>query len=208
MKAKIFLSILLTAFGLADGYSQISVSGATCTVPGLPYQYGINGVDSASSMKICVSGGHIVSGTPNCAETSPVNRIRIKWDSSGNNGSIAVSCSNGNATLTVNLTYPLDGGSMDTSLLAQTVESTTLPSDLVCTNAAGGNCDPLYQYQWQRSPDNQEWTEISGATGASLHFSTPVNATTYFRRKTVETASNTIAYSNTGLIIISKAPGQ
>lgn len=208
MKAKFFLSIFLTVFLLADTYSQISVSGANCVVPGLPYQYEINGVDSASSIKICVTGGQILNSTPDCAETTPVNRVKIRWEGSGDIGTITVTSSTGNAALSISLAFPLDGGNIDSSQVVQTVDFTTVPRELICTNAAGGNCNPLYQYQWQSSPDNQEWTEISGKTGANLHFSSQISTTTYFRRKTLERVSNTIAYSNTVLMIISKAPGQ
>ena len=77
-----------------------------------------------------------------------------------------------------------------------TINYNTSPGLLTNTRAGGNG---TYTYQWQSSPDNSTWTNISGATGQNY---TPGNlmATTYYR---VITTSNSIAItSNTVTIIV------
>lgn len=49
-------------------------------------------------------------------------------------------------------------------------------------NPSGG--DNTYTYQWQSSPDNATWTDISGATSASFSSTTGITSTTFYRRNT------------------------
>lgn len=65
-------------------------------------------------------------------------------------------------------------------------------------------------YQWQESPDDTNWTDISGATSDVLTV-TGVTTTTYYRAKVAEFATNLsnldcIAFSDTYVISITQAP--
>ena len=57
---------------------------------------------------------------------------------------------------------------------ANTINGTTSPT--------GG--DNTYTYQWQTSPDNTTWTDISGATSASISPTASLTSTTFYRRNT------------------------
>ena len=48
------------------------------------------------------------------------------------------------------------------------------------TSPSGG--DNSYTYQWQTSPDNTTWSDISGATSASFTSTTGLTSTTFYRR--------------------------
>lgn len=48
------------------------------------------------------------------------------------------------------------------------------------TSPSGG--DNSYTYQWQTSPDNATWSDISGATSASFTSTTGLTSTTFYRR--------------------------
>ncbi|WP_277235496.1 gliding motility-associated C-terminal domain-containing protein [Hymenobacter sp. YC55] len=54
------------------------------------------------------------------------------------------------------------------------------PAPITGTSAGGGLGPDSYAYQWQSSPDDSNWTDIPGATGAS--YTPTVTTNTYFRR--------------------------
>jgi gliding motility-associated-like protein len=63
----------------------------------------------------------------------------------------------------------------------QTLCPGTTPAALTSTAGATGGTGS-YNYQWQSSPNNSTWTDISGATSATFTPG-PLTATTYFRRQ-------------------------
>jgi hypothetical protein len=48
---------------------------------------------------------------------------------------------------------------------SQNINYNTLPAWLNCSAASGGSCTPTYNYQWQQSSDNVNFSDISGETG-------------------------------------------
>lgn len=56
-----------------------------------------------------------------------------------------------------------------------------------------------YVYQWERSTDNNVWVAIDGATD-SIYTSSPLNISTYFRRRVI-TATNVCEYLTPSLLI-------
>ena len=58
------------------------------------------------------------------------------------------------------------------------------------TNITAGTSSCYVNYQWQSSPNNSTWTNISGATAATY---TPgaLTATTYYRREAIDACGNT-----------------
>jgi hypothetical protein len=71
------------------------------------------------------------------------------------------------------------GGSV--SPATQTINYNIVPAPVVINDdASGGLGSTSYSYQWQSSPDNSTWTNISGQTGKS-YFPPALTATTYYR---------------------------
>ncbi len=82
----------------------------------------------------------------------------------------------------------------------QTICNNTAPSPLIQLNPATGGSG-TYTYQWQRSADNNNWTDISGATETG--FTPPVlTSSTYYRRR-VSSGSYTPVVSSPVLITVS-----
>ena len=82
---------------------------------------------------------------------------------------------------------------------AQTICYNTAPAQLTQLTAPTGGPGG-YTYRWQSSPDNTNWTNISGATG--VNYTPPaLTASTYFRRR-VTSGSCTQVYSNSVLITV------
>src|SRR5687768_8266667 len=53
----------------------------------------------------------------------------------------------------------------------QTVPGANLPAPITASPASGGNCNGNYTYQWLVSDDGITYTDIPGATGQNLTFS-------------------------------------
>jgi hypothetical protein len=182
-------------------FSQPSVSGPTCVIPGTIYQYNITGPwDSTSTMQICLTGGTLASATSSCTGNgSPIAIVQVIWNT-GSNGSLQLTSSKGNTTLNVNITSPLTPGNISVSTKSQLISYSGLASGINCSASTGGSCSPSYSYQWQQSADILTWTNISGATGQNLSLSSPLTQPTFFRRKVTENSSGSIAYSDVSLV--------
>lgn len=100
-------------------------------------------------------------------------------------------------TLTVTVNPAVYPGTI--AQVSLNVATNTSPGALVADPAAGGQCSNNYLYQWQSSPTNTTFTDISGAT--SLYY-TPGNltATMYYRRKV--TCGTDIEYSNVCQVLV------
>jgi hypothetical protein len=202
MKAKLFLSCLSVLVQLTL-YSQVSVSGPVCVLPGMGYQYAVPGVrDSGTVIKVCVTGGKMLGSSNNCQDSLSSSVVTIIWDSVSTAGSISIISSKGNSSLSVSITRPLYAGTILDTLLSQSIDSFSLPQDLLCTAPSGGGCQPEYRFQWQKSGDNLQWADIPGAEGINFHFPAPLTSTTYYRRKLTEANSETVVYSDAALIIV------
>jgi hypothetical protein len=79
-------------------------------------------------------------------------------------------------------------GSIGTS---QTICYNGTPTELQSTSATGGN--GIYGYQWQKSTDGTNWTNIFGATSKNYQPSNVTQATQYRRQVT---SGTDVAYSN------------
>jgi len=201
MKIQHFLGVFSVMLISLSSYSQLGVTGPTCVIPDIEYRYIISS-SADSAMKICVSGGTIVSGQPNCAKTASASVLKIKWNSNQPSGSINITSSQGNSLLYVGITNALKGGLIGESVVVQKIDNSTIPANLICSSSTGGACNPSFRYQWQQSPDNQDWSDMSGATNRDFSFNMAPQFTTYYRRKTTESSANSIAYSNTALVIV------
>jgi len=184
------------------GFSQLSISGPACVVAGTVYQYIFSGVPAgASNMQVCITGGTVAGTDSSCHNGTPVSFIRIVWNTTAT-GSIAVSGAAGNASLSVNKTSMLLGGKIDSLSRVQAVHAGQLPSTIVCSDAGGGNCSPVYTYQWQQSSDGMHWSNMTGMVSKQLKLSSGVMATIYYRRNVMETVSKTEQFSDPAIVLV------
>ncbi|HVY76442.1 MAG TPA: hypothetical protein VG890_16545 [Puia sp.] len=192
-------SLLLTMVPFTC-FSQVTITGPTCVTAGMVYQYNITGSwDSTSTMSVCVTGGSIADTSikGGCTpQSAPLGAVQVIWNAGS--GSIALTSSKGNASINVQLADALQPGSLDAGI--QMIDSGAVPATIHCSLPSGGYCSPSYSYQWQRSYNAVAWEDISGKTGQNLDFSTGPDQSTYYRRKTTETESGSIAYSQPALV--------
>jgi hypothetical protein len=90
---------------------------------------------------------------------------------------------------------------------SQTICYNTVPDELTATEATGGSDPPSYTYQWQSSPDNSNWSDISGAT--TRNYQPPaLTASTYYRIVATDTGTSNCgtAESESVLITVEAAP--
>jgi hypothetical protein len=195
-KGQKLLMVLIALFFRNIVFSQVAISGAQCVLTTLVYQYDIKGDwKENEKISICVDGGMLSETGTTCTEKQTVSFVRVQWSEDKPTGKITVTSQAGTVNISVNITPPFNPGFIETSD-KQTVAYNKLSPSLSCTQASGGNCSPSFFYQWEQSLNKLQWTAISGATGRNLSFDTPLKQTTFFRRKVLESKSQTIGYSN------------
>ncbi len=202
--SKINFLVVILSMIVVSGYSQVTITGPTCVIPGVIYQYKIQGNWSKNSnMQVCLSNGVIAdsTATSNCTPQSgaPLGTVLVIWNH-GSNGSLQLKSTAGSTSLSVNITSLLFPGSIDTTVSRQTIGTHSIPSLIKCSVATGGSCSPVYSYQWQQSIDMVDWSDIKGANAQNLNFSSVITQSSFFRRKTTEGASSTISYSNAAFV--------
>src|SRR5882724_11277569 len=76
---------------LPIAFSQISISGPTCVIPGQSYTYTISGGWSQlTNMSWCVSGGVITGATGNCKSGTPLPQVTVTWSTTLTNGTLSL----------------------------------------------------------------------------------------------------------------------
>lgn len=194
--------VVLTVMATATGYSQVSISGPSCVVPGVQYRYVINGSwNSSSTISACVTGGSISSGV-NCIASSGnvFSTVSVIWKDTVMMR-LNIQSSSGNAVLFPMRTQNLNGGSINQADRVKIFNSQIASYAFHCDTASGGACIPVYSYQWQRSNNQVNWVNISGATGKDLVFNGTILVNTFFRRVTTEFNAGTVAYSASALLV-------
>ena len=197
-----WILFLLGGLGVpAWSYAQFTISGPTCVTDGTQYTYTISGNwTNGTTMTWSVTGGTISGSNSG----TPLVQVHITWNTT-TTGTVQVNCSNptGSGSLTVSAAATLNSGTINTNSLTQTIYYNTQPTTIFTSQAQGGTCGtPNYQYQWQSSPNNTSFSNISGATGQNLSFTTNLTSTTYYRRMVTETTSGNTAYSNSATVIV------
>jgi hypothetical protein len=203
-KRKVQLTLLLLTLISVVTKAQINITGPACVKAGTSYQYSITGnLTTGSTMQVCVTGGVVIADNAVCTTNgAPISRVYISWNTNAATRSVAVTSSLGNATLNVQLAPEFKPGLIDSLAATQSIVYNGSPAAIGCGPANGGNCSPVYSYTWEKSLNGIQWTAISGATTQQLSFNTPLIATTYFRRKVIETVSGTIGYSNLAVVFV------
>ncbi len=177
-------------------HAQFTISGPTCVVAGTQYTYTISGSwNSGTNMNWNQTTGTI-SGS---ASGTPLPQVQVTFTSSG---FVKVSTTNptGSASLSVTVAPALNGGTINPA--SESINYGTSPGYILCGVATGGSCSPNYAYQWQSSTNNVTYTNISGATGQNLDYTSNLTSTMYFRRFVTETTSGNTAYSNVGQVMV------
>jgi hypothetical protein len=200
-------ALLLMGWTLPLQAQPVSITGPDCVIAGPTYIYSITGQwQPGSTVRVCVTGGTLVDSGSTCAGGNGIiSFVRVRWDSGGQtSGSIAVTSSLGNTSLSVSLTKRLSGGRIDSTVASQSLDTPSTPATLTAPAPTGGACQPAYAYQWQQSADNVMWVDIAGATSAQFSFPGLLTHTGYFRRVVTDNAGGIKAYSNVAVILVKK----
>jgi RHS repeat-associated protein len=184
-------------------FAQLSIFGPTCAVAGTANNYSVEGSGLTGSTSM---NWFQTTGTINGAGSgSPLATISVTFPTAGT-FTVKVSTTNptGSASLTVTVMPVLSSDIVSTSL--QNINYNTIPTTIGCPAATGGTCStPNYVYQWQSSPNNSTYTNISGATLQNLSFSSGLTSTLYYRRFVTETSSGSTAYSTVAEVYVNPA---
>ncbi|HVM86674.1 MAG TPA: RHS repeat-associated core domain-containing protein [Puia sp.] len=193
-------------------FGQLGISGPTSVLSGNSYNY--NGTYNGSQTYSCnscswtynITNG-VVTGTSNTSKsgTTPPSggvigaaSVSVTWNTNPGTLYLTVS-SKGNKTITITVVAPLNPGTLSPS--SQTINYGTTATTITGTAATGGAVSPVYAYQWMSSPDNVNWTDITGDT--SLNYSPgQMYTTTYFKRKVTETTTSTVGYTSSVTVIV------
>jgi RHS repeat-associated protein len=191
-----FISLLL----FKTAQAQVSISGPSCIVAGVEYQYTISGSwNFTTYMDWCVTGGTITGSGGTCQSGTPLPQIYVTF-TAGTGRRIDLYTSIGSASLIITVAATFNPGTATPA--SQNIYLGQTPATISCTAASGGSCGASYSYQWQQSPDNVNFTDISSATGQNLSFISGPSAPTYYRRKVTVSPDGTIGYSNTHTVFI------
>ena len=195
-------TVVLTAMVTVTGYSQVSISGPSCVVPGVPYQYVINGSwNSSSTLSACVTGGSFSSGVSCITSNGNVfSTVSVTWKDTSTLR-LDLQSSSGNAALLPMRTQNLNGGTISQADRVKIFNAQVTSYTFHCDTASGGACIPVYRYQWQRSGNQVNWINIGGAISKDLVFNGTILVNTYFRRVTTELNAGTVAYSGSALLV-------
>lgn len=178
---------------------QISIVGATCVLTGQEYQYNIQG-NLSEGAQLCINGGKIVGSSSTCITNLSSGYVRVVW--TGSKGSITLTSSGANFSQQINVTTPLQGGTITSSTKKQFIGYEKSPSNISCTAPTGGACTASYVFQWQQSLDNLNWQNITGAMSQNLASISSLTQTTFFRRKTIDNNSGSIVYSDEAVVFV------
>lgn len=182
--------------------AQVGIRGPQCVLPGLAYQYTItfNG-ERDSALQVCVAGGKLGLGDTCTQIVNNAGFVFVVWDENAFH-EINISSSKGSANLPVVGTTALSGGQIDEKDKAQVYDKSRNRYMFRCKEASGGACTPSYSYQWQRSENGLNWTDIENATDRDLQVAAVILVNTFYRRVTTEIKSNSIAYSDQAMLAI------
>ncbi len=201
------LQIILLCLGITVSNKTISqstyVSGASCVIPGNPYQYMVGGTfNSGWAMSWCVSGGGTINGSYNGCQSGTgyaVYVVSVTWDASASSHTITLNYPGGSPSQIVKNAATLVAGSISNS--SQTINYGYAPNTLNGTAASGGSCDgSSVTYQWQLSSDNVNWVTI-GSSNIQNYSPPPLSITTYYRRS-ANGQTNIAGYTNSATVFV------
>ncbi len=86
----------------------------------------------------------------------------------------------------------------------RTICYNSVPAALSATTASGGS--GLFTYQWQSSPDNSVWTNITGATNYSTYSPPVLTSTSYYRLLAISTGLPACGTVTSNVVTITVLP--
>jgi hypothetical protein len=203
MRKKIYCAALFIMLFAFSSHSQVTITGPSCVTTGVVYMYNINGkFDTASTMKVCITGGTIDTTGKSCSSGNFQPFIKVSWNTGITSGSITLTSSAGNANFKAGITTTLNSGTIESTSKLQTTDSIKVPAMIRCAAATGGGCSPTYIYQWQQSNDNMDWQDIAGETGQNLVLKSSLRRSLYYRRKVTVKGSDSEAVTEAAAIFI------
>lgn len=101
----------------------------------------------------------------------------------------------------INVIAPANCSGTPTAGTANSTLSTVCPSTSFTLSLTGSSTDLNINYQWQSSPNNTAWTNISGATTASYSNSGQFSATYY---RCVVTCTNSSQSTNSSSVLVNQ----
>lgn len=201
-RSRRLLLLFTTLLFCSTVFGQVSITGVQCVAAGLPYQYTIKGEwKENESIRVCVEGGVLLETGTTCVDKQNITAVQVRWNDGINSGKITVNSDGGNISFNVGIIQPMNAGNIEAAD-KQTFGFNKYTPSLSCTPASGGSCSPSYKYQWEQSSDKLKWTAITGATGQNLSLKVPLKQTTFFRRKVLESKSQTVGYSNEFIVYV------
>ncbi|MEI6950358.1 hypothetical protein V9K67_24465 [Paraflavisolibacter sp. H34] len=96
----------------------------------------------------------------------------------------------------------LEGGCIE--IYTRCTAPNTVPPSIYASPASFGGCSGNYAYQWQKSTDNQYFTDIPGASSQNLSYNQPLNQGTFFQRRA--TCGNAVKYTNSVYVSLGSCP--
>lgn len=145
---------------------QPLISGPACVIPGVTYQYLITGQwDSASTMQVCTTGAIILPINGPCTGSgSPLSSLLVTWNAGITTGTINITSSKGNTSLTVTETNPLKAGMIQSGSKLQSLLYQAVPSIVHCNPDTGGSCTVPSMF----INGSSHWTTLTGRISAWL----------------------------------------
>jgi|GEM_PF-1019812 len=192
-------SISFIFFTATAGFAQQPyVMGTSCIQLNTEYHYFVGGVsDYQANFTWSVSGGTITESYTTYANGDGLSSIHVTFTSLG--GAIWVQSYEGSSPqYSVNVLTTLSPGSIYSNAY-QNISYNTTPSTIYAAGATEG-CPGTHSYQWQQSPNNSNWTDMSGKTSENLTFSSGLTQTMYYRRKVTGANSGSDGYTGSATV--------
>jgi RHS repeat-associated protein len=161
-------------------YPPVIAGPTSCIIPGIPYTYSITGtIGNVTHFNWCAEGGIIVGGG-SCLGGAAVTSVQVTWSAGTSNLTCALTSINSsdlviaNVTTLVNNQFVILPASQEVSYGAA---FTLYPQQTI-----GPPCVGVNTFQWQKSTDNTNWTNVSGATGETYTNAENIAQKTWYRR--------------------------
>lgn len=199
---KNLIGFLFFASATVMGQAQPKLTGPTCILTGLDYQYNLNAYEFPSgACSICIQGGTFKGGG-NCVSYPVVPAsFMVTWKDTAYR-QLTITYNGLVNTLSVESTTPLSGGTIDTADKKQFYQPDSTGYSFHCSVPTGGSCTAQYLFQWQVSDNALNWQELEDAKDVNYRYTGPINGDLFFRRVTFDPISNTIAYSDQAVLSI------
>jgi RHS repeat-associated protein len=177
---KLFI-LIITLFAIKqEVFSQMTIQGISCVaINNTGYLYQVE--KTYTNGKNCVwqiTNGYQVGTGASFVQGTNLFSCQIAWLSVP--GSVKLTAGTNVATFNVTGGSAFSPGTLAKSSF--TITYNTVPENIVASGPGGGACSGAVSTQWQQSSNNSTWTNIPGATGYTLLFTTPLTSTMYYRR--------------------------